>query len=148
VPSRRELALELGATHALDPRDGDVVAAIQDLTGGGADSAFDTTGIPAVVESTFTAMAPHAALGLVGVPTDPEASVNVSLMGALVAGVTVHGIIEGDSVPDEFIPRMAQLHAAGEFPFDKMVTKFPFAQINEAIEAQHKGEVVKAVLVH
>jgi Zn-dependent alcohol dehydrogenase len=29
-----------------------------------------------------------------------------------------------------------------------MITKFPFNQINEAIEAQHKGEVVKAVLVH
>lgn len=146
--SRRKLALELGATHALDPAAGalaDQVKAINEL---GADFIFDTTGIPVVVESTFTAMAPHAALGLVGVPTDPEASVNVSLMGALVAGVTVHGIIEGDSVPDEFIPRMAQLHAAGEFPFDKMVTKFPFAQINEAIEAQHKGEVVKAVLVH
>jgi aryl-alcohol dehydrogenase len=146
--SRRKLALELGATHALDPADGalaDQVKAINEL---GADFIFDTTGIPAVIESTFTAMATHAALGLVGVPSNPEASVNVSLMGALLAGVKVYGIIEGDAVPDEFIPRMAQLHADGKFPFDKMITKFPFAQINEAIEAQHKGEVVKAVLVH
>jgi Zn-dependent alcohol dehydrogenase len=29
-----------------------------------------------------------------------------------------------------------------------MITKFPFNQINEAIEAGHRGEVVKAVLVH
>ncbi len=146
--SRRKLALEMGATHALDPADGalaDQVKAVSEL---GADFIFDTTGIPAVIESTFTAMAPHASLGLVGVPADPTASVNVSLFGALVAGVKVYGIIEGDAVPDEFIPRLVQLHAEGRFPFDKMITKFPFSQVNEAIEAQHKGDVVKAVLVH
>jgi aryl-alcohol dehydrogenase len=146
--SRRKLALELGATHALDPAAGTLEEQVKAINELGADFIFDTTGIPAVVESTFTVMAPHASLGLVGVPTDPEASVNVSLLGALIAGVTVYGIIEGDAVPDEFIPRMAQLHADGRFPFDKMVTKFPFAQINEAIEAQHRGDVVKAVLVH
>lgn len=146
--SRRKLALELGATHALDPADGELADQVKGINEPGADFIFDTTGIPAVIESTFTAMAPHASLGLVGVPTDPMASVNVSLFGALVAGVKVYGIIEGDAVPDEFIPRMVELHAAGRFPFDKMITKFPFAQINEAIEAQHKGEVVKAVLVH
>ncbi len=27
-----------------------------------------------------------------------------------------------------------------------MITKFPLAQINEAVEAQHRGEVLKAVL--
>jgi aryl-alcohol dehydrogenase len=43
---------------------------------------------------------------------------------------------------------MVELHAAGRFPFDKMITKFPLSQINEALEAQHKGEVVKAVLVN
>lgn len=146
--SRRKLALEMGATHALDPADGELADQVKAINELGADFIFDTTGIPAVIESTFTAMAPHASLGMVGVPTDPTASVNVSLFGALLAGVKVYGIIEGDAVPDEFIPRMARLQAEGSFPFEKMITKFPFSQINEAIEAQHQGEVVKAVLVH
>jgi aryl-alcohol dehydrogenase len=146
--SRRALAREMGATHTIDPSAGPLGEQIRAITPEGAHFVFDTTGLPAVVESTFEALAPHGALGLVGVPTDPTAAVSVSLLGALVIGVTVHGIIEGDAVPDEFIPKMAELHKAGRFPFDKMVTKFPFAQINEAIEAQHRGEVVKAVLVH
>lgn len=146
--SRRALALELGATHVLDPAAGPLCEQVKAINPEGAHFVFDTTGLPAVVESTFEALAPHGALGLVGVPTDPAAAVNVSLIGALIIGVTVKGILEGDSVPDEFIPRLARLHAEGRFPYDRMVTRFPFERINEAIEAQHRGEVVKAVLVH
>jgi aryl-alcohol dehydrogenase len=146
--SRRELALDMGATHALDPADGDLAEQVRAIVPEGVQYVFDTTGIPAVIESSFGAMAPHAGLGLVGVPTDPEAAINLSLMQAMIIGVKLYGIIEGDAVPDHFIPRLASLHAEGRFPFDKMITKYPFSKINEAIEAQHKGEVVKVVLVH
>lgn len=96
----------------------------------------------------LTALAPHATAGLVGVPADPTAAVNLSLFGAVVLGVRLLGVVEGDSVPDEFIPRLAGLYAQGRFPFDEMITKFPLGRINEAIAAQHRGEVVKAVLVN
>lgn len=145
--SRRRLALELGATHALDPAAGDLAEQVRAIVPEGAQYVFDTTGIPAVIESSLNAMAPHAKLGLVGVPTDPTAAVTLSLMQAMIVGVTIYGIIEGDAVPDEFIPKLAELHKAGRFPFDKMITKFPFDQINEAVEAQHRGEAVKVVLV-
>jgi aryl-alcohol dehydrogenase len=146
--SRRALALELGATHALDPAAGELAEQVRAIVPIGAQYVFDTTGIPAVIEASLGAMAPHAALGLVGVPTDPTAAIGLSLMQAMIIGIKIYGIIEGDAVPDEFIPRLAALHSEGRFPFDKMITKFPFDQINEAIEGQHKGEVVKAVLVH
>jgi aryl-alcohol dehydrogenase len=65
----------------------------------------------------------------------------------LVLGITVHGIIEGDSVPDQFIPELLDLHARGQFPFDKLVTTYPLSQINEALEAQVAGKAVKVVLL-
>jgi len=34
----------------------------------------------------------------------------------------------------------------GRLPLEKLVRTFPFEQINEAIEAQHRGECVKVVL--
>ena len=146
--SRRALALELGATHALDPADGELAEQVRAILPFGVQYVFDTTGIPSVISASLGAMAPHASLGLVGVPTDPTASIELNLMQAMIIGIKLYGIIEGDAVPDEFIPRLAALHAQGRFPFDKMITKFPFDQINEAIEAGHRGEVVKAVLVH
>lgn len=72
----------------------------------------------------------------------------MSPLGAVLLGIKVLGILEGDAVPDEFIPMMVKWHAEGQFPFDKMITKFPFSKINEAVEAQHKGEVVKVFLVN
>jgi len=56
------------------------------------------------------------------------------------------GIVEGDADPQTFIPYLLDLHSQGKFPFDKLITTMPLAQINEAVEAQHRGEVLKAVL--
>jgi aryl-alcohol dehydrogenase len=148
--SRRDLAIEMGATQTIDPTAsdtplGDQVRAILPI---GVDNIFDTTGIPAVIEAAILGAAPHASLGLVGVPSNPEHGINLNLIQAMTIGLRVHAIIEGDSVPDEFIPRMARLYSQGKFPFDKMITKFPLNQINEAIEAQHQGKAVKVVLVN
>ncbi|HXX71651.1 MAG TPA: NAD(P)-dependent alcohol dehydrogenase, partial [Candidatus Acidoferrum sp.] len=60
-------------------------------------------------------------------------------------GLTIRGIVQGDSVPDTFIPRLIDLHMSGRFPFDKLVTKYPFEKINQAIEDQARGKVVKPV---
>jgi len=146
--NRRELAMELGATHAIDPAAGELSAQIRAILPTGVQYVFDTSGIPSVITASLAAMAPHASLGLVGVPADPAASISLNLIQAMSIGLKLYGIIEGDAVPDEFIPRLVQLHRDGRFPFDKMITKYPFDQINKAIEAQHRGEVVKVVLVH
>jgi threonine dehydrogenase-like Zn-dependent dehydrogenase len=45
VPYRREAALRLGAHHALDPLDGDPLSRIKELTGSGADLAFECCGL-------------------------------------------------------------------------------------------------------
>jgi aryl-alcohol dehydrogenase len=44
-PTRLQLAGELGATHTIDAREADVLATIQQLTGGGADYTLETTGL-------------------------------------------------------------------------------------------------------
>ncbi|MBP2209992.1 aryl-alcohol dehydrogenase [Rhodococcus ruber] len=145
--SRRELALELGATHVVDPAAGPLVEQVRAIVPAGVDYAIDTSGVPAVIESLVGAMTFHGKIGLIGVPADPAASVPLNIINSLAMGLTITGIIEGDSVPDEFIPELVELYKAGRFPLDKLVTTFPFAKINDAIEAQHRGEVLKPVLV-
>jgi aryl-alcohol dehydrogenase len=145
--SRRDLAMEMGATHTIDPSAGDLAEQVRAIVPDGVQYVFDTTGIPSVIESSLNAMAPHAGLAMVGLPADPAAAISLNLVQAMTVGIKLYGIIEGDAVPAEFIPRLAELHAAGRFPFDKMIKQFPFDQINEAIEAQHRGEAVKVVLV-
>ena len=67
-------------------------------------------------------------------------------MNGLLFGRSVRGIIEGDSIPGEFIPKLVELFRQGRFPFDKLVTEFPFDDIQRAVEESEQGRVVKAVL--
>ncbi|WP_339223676.1 2,3-butanediol dehydrogenase [Paenibacillus sp. FSL W7-1332] len=53
---RREKALELGATHVLNPVEVDAVARIKELTDGGVDVAFDAAGVQATFLSGVSAV--------------------------------------------------------------------------------------------
>ena len=148
VAARRELALELGATHAIDPAAGPVSEQVRAIIPAGVDYVLDTTANPAVLGEGFASLGYRGTIGLIGVPADPEAVMAVPMMGAQVLGAKVIGIVEGDANPDEFIPQLLALHSEGRFPFDRLVTKRPFDEINEAIEAQARGEAIKIVLTH
>lgn len=61
-------------------------------------------------------------------------------------GRTVRGVIEGDSVPDIFIPRLLELYARGRFPFDRLVRFHDLDRINEAAHDSESSEVFKPIL--
>jgi len=144
---RRALATELGATRAFDPREvGDIATAVKTANGGGVNHAVDTTAIPAVIGQAINSVMSGGAVGLVGIPT-PEAAIPATLLDLLVKNVTLKPVVEGDADPQTFVPRMLALHAAGKFPFDRLITRFPFSQINEAMHASECGDVVKPVLI-
>jgi aryl-alcohol dehydrogenase len=148
VAARRELALELGATHAVDPAAGPISEQVRAIVPAGVDYALDTTANAAVLGEAFASLAHRGTIGLVGVPADPEAALAVPLIPAQVLGAKVIGIVEGDSDPDVFIPELLALHREGRFPFDRLITTRPFSEINEAIAAQAAGEAIKVVLVN
>jgi aryl-alcohol dehydrogenase len=144
--SRRALATGLGATHAVDPKAGPLADQIREIAPAGADYAVDTTAVTPVVEQLLASLGMRGILGLIGVPADPQAVCSVGLFQAPLVGLTIRGIVEGDADPQTFIPYLLDLHRQGKFPFDKLITTMPLAQINEAVEAQHRGEILKAVL--
>lgn len=147
IAERRALALDLGATHVIDPAAGDVVTAIRAIRPDGVEFAFETSGRVHVVESALASLGSHGLLGLVGVPPNPQDALAINLASAITYGHRIHGIIEGDSDLDTFIPELVALYKAGRFPIDRLIKTFPLSEINAAVAAQHRGEVVKAVLV-
>ena len=144
--SRRALATELGATHAIDPKAGPLSEQIRDIAPAGADYAVDTTAVTPVLEELLASLGGRGMLGLIGVPADPHAAFSVGVFQMPLLGLTIRGIVEGDADPQSFIPYLLDLHSQGKFPFDKLITTMPLTQVNEAVEAQHRGEVLKAVL--
>ncbi len=146
VAERRKLASELGATHVIDPNGTDVPEVVRQIVPQGVDYVLDTSGVVSALEAAFGYLGSHGTIGLVGVPSSAEATLALPMVAAITFGFSVKGIIEGDSEPDDFIPELVRLHQQGRFPFDRLISTYPFEQINEAIKDQHDGKCVKAVL--
>ncbi len=145
--ARRKLALELGATHVIDPTQAPALAdAVRAIVPVGVDYALDTTGIPALLKDTMGCLGSKAVFGIIGV-APPGTPVPGEIGDLVTYGYTIKGIIEGDSDPDTFIPEMMEHYSAGRMPFDKMIKTYPLDQINEAIAAQAAGDCVKVVLI-
>lgn len=144
LPERLALALELGATHALDARSPELVEEIHDLTGGGARFSLETAG----TEQSFRAAIDCLArLGTCGLCTVPRLGEPIEFRPlSILKGRTVTGVLEGSSVPDEFIPYLARLHLDGELPYDRLVSFYDFGDLPRALADAEAGRVVKPVL--
>ncbi|MCF2133746.1 MULTISPECIES: NAD(P)-dependent alcohol dehydrogenase [Burkholderiaceae] len=145
VSSRLELARELGATHTVNSREANIVEAVREITGSGADFALESTGRPEVLEAGIEALSGLGTIGIVGAPklgTRATFDVNNLLLG----GRSIRGIVEGDSVPSVFIPQLVKLYQQGRFPFDRLVKFYSLEQINQAAEDSTKGVTLKPIL--
>jgi aryl-alcohol dehydrogenase/geraniol dehydrogenase (NAD+) len=145
-PARRKLAKELGAHNVLNPLDGSNVVETIQQESGGVKFALDTTGIPAVIGQAVACVVSGGTVGMVGVPA-PEGKFPFTPLELLMKGVILRPITEGDANPKTFIPEMIEMYKKGIFPFDKLVTRFEFAKINEAMHAAETGAVIKPVLI-
>jgi aryl-alcohol dehydrogenase len=137
--ARLALARELGATLTLDGERADLAAAVAATTGGGAQYALDTTGIPSVIETAVNCLRPTGTCGLIGAQ---QGDLQLGPT-ALTLGKNLKGILVGDAVPELMIALWRQ----GRFPFDRLVTPFSLDQINDAERASLRGEAIKPVLV-
>ncbi|WP_231496353.1 NAD(P)-dependent alcohol dehydrogenase [Rhodococcus sp. UNC363MFTsu5.1] len=144
LPARRELAVKLGATAALDSATPGLGRELRRLTGGGADHSVDTVSSEEVLNlavSTLRSPGSCATLGLRG-----QRNPVLIDQSSLLMGRSVTGVIEGDVDPQTFIPELIELWRAGRFPFEEMITTFPFEEIEAALAAASSGAVVKPVL--
>jgi aryl-alcohol dehydrogenase len=141
-PARLAVAAELGATHTVNPRDADVTAELARIARRGMDHVFDTTGRKDMLTHAVAALAPMGRLGFVAAG-GPELTIETS---ALALGKSVTGIVQGDAVPQLFIPRLIELYRAGLFPFDRLIQLYDFADIDRAFADAASGAVIKPVL--
>ncbi len=144
LESRLVLARELGATCVVNAKNADAVAAVREASGGGVDSAVEATGIPAVMTQAFDSLNGTGTVVVLGVaPAGATVSVDAS---SLLGGKKLRGAIEGESIPEVFIPQLIALWKAGKFPFDRLAKFYSFDQINEAAHDSERGLAIKPII--
>ena len=145
VPSRLELAKTLGATHVINSREQDPVEAIRKVTRTGVDLSLDSTGRPEVTRSAVDALRPRGLCGVIGA-YKPGANLAIDANDLMQSCKRIRGIVEGDSVPDIFIPHLVDLFMQGRFPFDRLVKFYDFNEINTAAADSEKGGTIKPIV--
>lgn len=143
-PERLKVAKEMGATHIVNAGEIDPVQTVIDITQGGPEYSLECVGNPRVFRQAVDVLPRLGVCGLTGVvPPGTEVSLNMDL---IMNGRTVKGILGGDAIPDLFIPKLIDLYNQGRFPFERLITFYPFDEINRAVEDMEKGRVIKPVL--
>jgi Zn-dependent alcohol dehydrogenase len=147
-PSKREAALRFGATHAFDPRDGDVAAAIKAVNDGRlADWVFVTVGAKSAIEQAMGLMARGGGVVIVGMPA---AGVTTSFDPAWFAadGQRILGSKMGSARIRIDVPRIVELYRQGRLKLDELISgRYRLEQINDAIAGVTRGEAVRNVIV-
>lgn len=144
-PERLKLAQELGATHALNGADKDVVGQIHEITDGGADYAIDAVGVVQVILNTIACTRAGGHIVLLGLDALGK-DIPIPLE-QLVFNRKIQGAILGDQIPQLFIPQMVEMNRAGIFPFERLVRTYRFDEINDAIRDAEAGVVIKPIIV-
>ncbi|RIQ37360.1 zinc-binding dehydrogenase [Jiangella rhizosphaerae] len=146
VAEKLSLARSLGATSVLDARSDDVVAAVRDATGGGADHALECVGSAAVLETAFAATARGGTTVAVGLP-DPAHRTALPAVTLTGEGRVLRGSYMGSAAPARDIPRLIRLWEAGKLPVGRLRTgDIAFDGLAAAFDELAAGRAVRQLL--
>ncbi len=135
---RLNTAKELGATHLVNSSQTNPVEEIRRITGNGAHYSLECTGIPDVLSQSLDCLALTGVAGLIGVaPFGARVSLDCQ---NILNGRTVRGIVEGDSIPDIFIPRLIEPLYTRAFPLRQNVEVLSFRPDQRGCRGFGKGK--------
>ncbi|MFB7091460.1 S-(hydroxymethyl)mycothiol dehydrogenase [Streptomyces sp. NPDC056296] len=142
-------AKDFGATHTVNARTTDPVAAIKELTGGfGADVVIDAVGRPETWKQAFYARDLAGTLVLVGVPTPDLSAPEIPLIEYFGRGGQLKSSWYGDCLPERDFPLLVDLYLQGRLPLDRFVSEeIGLADVETAFEKMHHGDVLRSVVV-
>ena len=116
------------------------------VDGKGMDFALDCAGSPEVIATCAESLSKCGTVLTVG-GVLPGQETSFMSEKFLVGGLTYRGTHQGDSVPRIMIPEMIRQWRQGRFPFDKLLNRFKFEELENALEAAKAGRIIKPLLV-
>jgi S-(hydroxymethyl)mycothiol dehydrogenase len=144
-----EWAEGFGATHTVNSKETDPVAAIQELTGGfGADVVVEAVGRPETWEQAFYARDLAGTVVLVGVPTPDMKTPAIPLIDLFGRGGALKSSWYGDCLPTRDFPMLVDLYKQGRLDLDAFVSeRIGLDDVESAFEKMHHGDVLRSVVI-
>lgn len=144
-PAKLARAQQLGATDTIDASSVDAISAVLEITGAGADHAFEVVGRPALVRQAFEMAAPGRSAYLVGIQSD-DAELTLPVTGFR-RGKKMVGVFMGNTDPRHDIPRYADLWRSGQLDLGGMISHtLPLEDVNHGFAMMMSGESARTVI--
>lgn len=143
-PEKLALALELGATHVLNPSTDNVIESVKKISGG-VDYCFESAGSAKTIELGFDVIRRG---GKCIFASHPAAHERISLDPfELICGKKIEGTWGGASIPDQDMKKFDDYFKQGLLPLEKLISKeYTLKNINEAIIDLKNRKIARALL--
>ena len=133
--------------RSIDAASTSAVEAVRELTHGGADYVFETSGVPSAAESCLEMVGNGGTVVLVGIPAQ-HATISIrpaDLIPREIAILTSH---VGSLRPGVDLPRYITLAQRGQLQLDPLVSnRFALGEINEGFAAMSSGSTARSIVV-
>ncbi|MBI2913293.1 MAG: zinc-binding dehydrogenase, partial [Chloroflexi bacterium] len=145
IDYKLELAQQFGATHVINSAKDDAVAAVRNLSPGGADYAFEVIGRPETMRQAYDTTRRGGMTVVVGLaPAGAEVSIPVT---GLLQEKVLTGSSYGGTRARVDMPKLVALYLAGRLKLDELISRrYPLQGINEAFEAMRAGQVARSII--
>jgi S-(hydroxymethyl)glutathione dehydrogenase/alcohol dehydrogenase len=146
LDSKLELARTFGATDLVNASDGDPVARVMEMTGGGVHYSFEAIGLKIAAEQAFGMLRRGGTATVIGmIPLGQS----VELPGfAFLSEKKIQGSTMGSNRFRVDMPRYVDLYMQGRLKLDELVSaRIPLEKINDGFAAMKTGEVARSVVV-
>src|SRR5438477_3863197 len=145
-PAKLPLATKLGATDLVNPKDGDPVQKVKDLTGGGVQYSFEVLGAKITAEQAFGMLGPGGVATVVGmIPFGTK----IELHGAdFLREKRIQGSSMGSNHFRVDMPRLIEFYMRGKLHLEDWISaKLKLSEINEGFAAMKAGKTVRSVIM-
>ncbi len=144
--SKLATALALGATHAFNAGDPDLIAKVKEVTQGGVDYAFEMAGVVAALEIAYRVTRRGGTTVTAGLP-NPSAIWGLQAVSLIAEERTLKGSYVGSCVPSRDVPRFVALFQAGRLPVDRLLSeRIRLEDINEGLDRLAAGQTIRQVI--
>ncbi len=145
-PRKLDTALRLGATHTVNPADGDPVEQVLELTKGGVDYSFEAIGLALTAQQAFGMIRRGGTATVMGM-IPPGTKVEIEGQDLFMSEKRLQGSLMGSNVFRVDMPRLVDLYLDGRLMLDEMVSAtFSLDEVNDGFDAMKSGDVVRSVI--
>ena len=151
LANKREAAMQLGASHAVETAEEAKTLALELTRGRGADKAIVTVGVleEAVVSAAVDCITKGGRVVLTGMGNLTDKTISIPGTALGLYKKTIRGTVFGDCNPTYDIPMLLGLFNNGQLKLEELITKrYKLEQINEAYDDMLNGHNIRGLLVH